>query len=249
MSKVMMDSALTSKWDRRIKTFTSRLAVIASIVFLYGHFTTSQAQEVQLGIDFNTVIPRGDFGKNITNNGYGVGAQLLVSLGNSPFLVGGDAGFVVYGSEKRRQPLSPTIPEIRLDVQTSNNIFLGHILLRAQPRTGSVRPYIDGLIGLKYLFTRTTITDDSGGEQLASTTNLSDSTLSYGFGGGLQIRLADFGKGNQILLDNKVRYLRGSRANYLKEGSIRRENGAVVFDVLSSRTDVITYQVGITFRF
>jgi hypothetical protein len=249
MNRMNKYPALPLKWERSIGTLTVRLAVIASLVLLFGHFTASQAQEIQLGLDFNTVIPRGSFAENITNNGYGVGGQFLVSLGNSPFLVGADAGFVVYGSEKRRQPLSPTIPEISLEVQTSNNIFLGHLLVRAQPRAGSVRPYLDGLIGLKYLFTRTTIRDDSDDDELASTTNLSDSTFSYGFGGGLQIRLASFRNGNEITLDNKVRYLRGSRADYLKEGSIRRENGGVFFDVLSSRTDVLTYQVGITFRF
>ena len=33
------------------------------------------------------------------------------------------------------------------------------------------------------------------------------------------------------------------------EGSIRRENGSVFFDVLSSRTDVVTVSIGVTFRF
>ncbi len=44
-------------------------------------------------------------------------------------------------------------------------------------------------------------------------------------------------------------YLRGARAEYLKGGSVGRENGSVFFDVLSSRTDVVTVQIGVTFRF
>ncbi|HKE03376.1 MAG TPA: hypothetical protein VKE91_04920 [Blastocatellia bacterium] len=50
-------------------------------------------------------------------------------------------------------------------------------------------------------------------------------------------------------MDANVRYLRGSQAEYLKKGSIRQENGLAVFDVLSSRTDVIAVQIGVTFRF
>ena len=62
------------------------------------------------------------------------------------------------------------------------------------------------------------------------------------------MRLGRVGRSGDIALDTKVRYLRGSRADYLKEGSVRRENGAVVFDVLNSRTDVVSLQIGVTFR-
>jgi hypothetical protein len=46
-----------------------------------------------------------------------------------------------------------------------------------------------------------------------------------------------------------VRYLRGGRAEYLRKGSIREVNGSVVYDVFSSRTDVLAVQAGVTFRF
>jgi opacity protein-like surface antigen len=121
-------------------------------------------------------------------------------------------------------------------------------VLRAQPRTGPVRPYFDGLIGLKHLFTKTSISDLSDDETIASNTDLSDTALSYGFGGGLQIPLTK-GPEARILLDTGVRYLRGARAEYLRKGSIREDNGLVFFDVLSSRTDVLTVQVGVIFRF
>jgi opacity protein-like surface antigen len=164
-------------------------------------------------------------------------------------LLGVDAGYSLYGSDEHKEPISETIPELQVKVRTNNNIVLTHFLVRAQPRTGNVRPYIDGLIGFKYLFTDTSIINDSSGEELASTKNLSDLTLSYGFGGGVQVRLARLGRNGDISLDGKVRYLRGQQADYLKEGSIRRENGSVSFDVLTSRTDVVTVQVGVTFRF
>lgn len=209
----------------------------------------AEAQQLQLGIDFSTVIPTGSFSDNVTNNGYGVGGQFLVGIGRSPFHLGVDAAFANYGSEEHEEPLSPTIPEITLKVKTDNNIILTHLLLRAQPRNGRVRPYADGLVGLKYLFTRTSIRNETDDEELAGTTNFSDTTFSYGFGGGVQIRLADLGGGGDISFDSKVRYLRGSQAEYLKKGSIRRDNGSVSFDVLSSRTDVVTLQLGITFRF
>jgi hypothetical protein len=230
-----------------IRNLAVRLLLAALCGAAFGQGTDARAQEFQAGVDFLTVLPRGEFKDNIKNNGYGVGGHFLVRLKQSPILVGIDLGGVVYGSETRKVTLLPDVPEVRAEVTTGNNIFLTHFLVRAQPRHGVVRPYADGLIGFKYLFTNTSINIDS--ENSASETNLSDLTLSYGFGGGVQVRLNPNPKRLEVLLDGKVRYLRGSPAEYLREGSIRRENGAVFFDVLRSRTDVVTAQVGITFRF
>jgi len=231
--------------------FATKAPSVLSVCFLalwIGGVTIVRAQEYQAGGYFTTVIPRGAFKENVSNNGYGGGGQFLVRLGPSPFLTGGDAGGVVYGSESRREPISSTIPNLQVRVRTSNNIFLAHFLLRVQPRKGLVRPYADGLIGLKHLYTRTSISDISDDEDIASNTDLSDTTLSYGFGGGIQIALSQKGE-RAILLDGNVRYLRGSQAEYLKKGSIRQVNGQAFFDVLSSRTDVIAVQIGVTFRF
>lgn len=213
-----------------------------------GGVTIVQAQDrAQLGGYFLTVVPRGEFSENVTNNGYGAGLQGLVRIGSSPFLVGGDLGFVTYGSESRREQVSATIP-IQVRVRTSNNILLPHFVLRAQPRSGFIRPYVDGLIGLKYLWTETSIADVDDDESIVSDTNLSDTSFSYGIGGGLQIPLTK-GRESRVMLDTGVRYLRGGRAEYLRKGSIREVNGSVVYDVFSSRTDVLAVQVGVMIHF
>jgi hypothetical protein len=208
-----------------------------------------RAQDFHVGIDFTAAIPKGEFKSNIDSNGYGIGTQFLYGIKKSPFLVGADLGFVTYGAEEFRQSLSETIPEVEVKVRTTNNIFMSHFLLRAQKREGVVRPYVDGLIGLKYLYTRTSVTNDFSDEALAASNNFSDSTFSYGAGGGVQFLLANTGGNRDILLDTKVRYLKGSNAEYLKKGSIIRGNGQVFFDTLFSRTDVLTLQIGVTFRF
>jgi hypothetical protein len=235
-----------------IRLFAAKATRVFSVCFLallIGGATIVGAQDAaQVGVYFTTIVPRGGFSDNVTNNGYGASGQFLVRLGPSPFLAGGDLGIAVYGSVSHREPISTTIPNLQVRVRTSNNILFSHFVLRAQPRTGMVRPYFDGLIGLKHLFTRTSISDLTDGETIASSTDLSDTALSYGFGGGLQIPLTK-GREAKILLDTGVRYLRGARAEYLRKGSIREVNGQVVFDVLSSRTDVLAVQVGVTFRF
>jgi hypothetical protein len=235
---------------KAICLFVMKASSILPALFLalsLGGATNIQAQGWQVGGYFTAVSPRGEFSENVTNNGYGGGGVFLKRLGPSPLLVGLDAGGVIYGSDTHLEPLSTTIPNVFVRVRTSNKILLAHFLTRLQTRKGGVRPYADGLIGLKHLYTTTTITSDFSNEPLAGVTDLSDTSFSYGFGGGLQIPLA--GGESGIMLDGNIRYLRGGRAVYLKKGSIREVDGVTIFDVLSSRTDVITFQIGITFRF
>jgi hypothetical protein len=220
---------------------------VCLLAMLIGEATIVRAQaqtkdRVQLGIYFLTVVPRGEFSENLTNNSYGAGVQGLVRIGSSPFLVGGDLALVIYGNESRRDP---TIPD---RVTTSNFIFVPHFVSRAQPRSGFIRPYVDGLIGLKYLWTETSIPDISVDEHAVTDINLSDTAFSYGVGGGLQISPTKE-RESRFMLDIGVRYLRGGRAEYLREGSIREVNGTLVYDVFSSRTDVLAVHVGVTVHF
>jgi hypothetical protein len=234
--------------SKTTRLLVKALSILAAcfLALLSGGATMVRGQDFQAGGYFTTVVPHGEFNDYVTNNGYGGGGYFLVRLGSSPFLAGGDVGIVTYGSKTRDEPFSNTIPNVFVRVRTSNNILLAHSLVRVQPREWRIRPYLDGLIGLKHLFTRTTISDDL--EEIASTTDLSDTAFSYGFGGGVQVPISQSG-GVEILLDGNVRYLRGGRADYLRKGSIRQENGLVFYDIYSSRTDVVAVQVGVSFRF
>ena len=73
-----------------------------------------------------------------------------------------------------------------VDVTTKNNVFQTHFVLWLQSGVGRLRPYVEGLAGFKYLFTRTTIgEDDLGenfGEEVAGSTNYDDFALSGGAG-------------------------------------------------------------------
>jgi hypothetical protein len=169
-------------------------------------------------------------------------------------MIGAEVQFMIYGSQTRREPFSETIPEVTVEVETSNNILLFHPLIRLQSPQGRIRPYIDGLLGLNYFFTETSVRDeDVFGEPIASSTNQEDTAFSYGAGGGVMFLVHQSEKPrfklSEILIDFRVRYLFGGEATYLKEGSITVENGQVAIDALRSRTDLLTYQLGVAFGF
>ena len=52
-------------------------------------------------------------------------------------MIGADLAFMIYGSETRQEPFSLTIPDVTVEVETSNNIVLLHALARLQERLKS----------------------------------------------------------------------------------------------------------------
>jgi hypothetical protein len=157
-----------------------------------------------------------------------------------------------YGSSERREPFSTTIPDVFVRVNTTNNFILGHAILRLQPNTGVFRPYLQGMVGFNYLFTETKIENENNvGQEVASSTNLSDGAFSYGGGAGLMFMVyhPNDGSISDVYLDLGARYIFGGEAEYLKEGSVRNVNGRVAYDSYTSATDLLELQIGVTVRF
>ena len=55
--------------------------------------------------------------------------------------------------------------------------------------------------------------------------------------------------GTSFFIDLKARYLLGTEAEYLKEGSVVVENGQVTYEVSKSKTDLLTVQFGVIYFF
>jgi hypothetical protein len=203
-------------------------------------------------------FPQGEFKQNVENAGLGANFYYAYHLPRSLLSVGVSFAFLIYGSETRVVPLSPTIPDITVDVKTENSILLCHLFFRLQPQKGRFRPYLDALVGVNYLTTDTSINnyhDYDGFDNNVSSNNYNDLAFSYGVGAGAMVNLL-LARGREtgrrmfsLDLDVGVRYIRGGVAEYLKEGSIHRENGRVSYDVYRSRTDLLGAYIGLSFSF
>lgn len=214
---------------------------------------------VQAGIGFIVGFPVGQFGDNITNPGVGIGGQIGYRVPNSPLILGLDLAYIIYGRESRRERFSLTIPDVTVQVITENSIFDGNFFLRLQPRNGIVRPYIDGLFGFHYLFTRTKIRDvpEPHGDDVASSTNFDDFVFTYGGGVGIMVQVYD-GKKNRtkynrsprtVSIDLRLRYMDGALGDYLKHGAVIRSGGNVSLNVTSSETNLVTAYIGASVDF
>ncbi len=105
----------------------------------------------QVGLGLLLGFPQGELADEVDETGVGVGGYYTYTFGRSGIGVGLDLGFLTLGSETRQEPFSTTIPDVTVDVTNSNQMFLGHLLLRYAPSLGRVQPHLDGLFGLKYL--------------------------------------------------------------------------------------------------
>ena len=228
--------------------------VLLGLMLCPGSFGWA-GERFQAGLTFNIGFPQSDFKNNIDRLGFGASGTFLYRLPESPIYVGLSAGVLVYGSEKWTDTFSPTFPEILVDARTRNYILLAHLVVRLQPQ-GDFRPFIEGLAGLNHLWTETSLydSDHSGDDDFASAVNISDTVMSYGAGAGIQftiIKALRRSGENAFAVDMELgaRYIYGGRADYLKEGSIFRENGEVTYDVLQSATSLISARAGFCFRF
>src|SRR5689334_7954056 len=134
--------------------------------------------------------PAGQFGDNI-GLGYGGTAAYLFSLDKAGILsLRADVGFIDYGSESKRVPLSSTIGG-RIQVKVSTNNFIVPVSIGPQltwPR-GSVRPYVNAGFGGQFFFTESSVDGTNDGSSDFSTTNQHDATKSWVAGGGVYVPL------------------------------------------------------------
>lgn len=211
------------------------------------------------GLNFLLTFPQGEFKENSDDIGYGLGFDLGYVLPRLPLSVGLAGGFSIYGSREFKVPFPGTGNLVTVDLTTNNNIATGHAFLRLQPQDGLFRPYVEGLVGLNVFWTESEVKDERyENRDFAGSTNLSDVAFSYGAGGGLMIRVhrgeSDTpGKGVEVFVDLKARYLYGGKAKYFDEKSITFDaNGAPLLleaNALESATDMLQTMIGVAVRF
>ncbi|MBN2572581.1 MAG: hypothetical protein JXA68_10670 [Ignavibacteriales bacterium] len=193
-------------------------------------------------------LPRGEFMDNVDRLGYGLQLHGTIWTPSKklPFSLGLNIGYMIYGEEHEHRPLSYYIPDVYVEVDRNNSLANFHVLFQIAPFFGTVRPYLEGLFGGSYIFTSTSVESEWNDETIFESTNYSDYAWSYGGGGGLLL-LLDSSERNQVFLDIKARYLKGSEATYLTEDDveINTTNGTVTYYPRLSETDVMSFHLGV----
>ena len=231
---------------------TKTIKILGMVLCLMISIGGLQAKGFTGSIFFDVGFPQGEFNDVLGRGGIGLTLSLTKQISKSPIHLGLDLNFLNYGNETTYEDIV-MMPGLPLEVVTSNNIFQMMGFLRFQPlMKGSVQPYFDALVGFNYLWTATHLQDEWD-EEIASDVNYDDYSLSYGIGTGMMIRLINKNSSKsktnpfEMFLDMRVRYIFGGQAEYLKRGSITLEYDEIVYQVYESRTDLLTFMVGLTF--
>lgn len=213
----------------------------------------SAAQSFNLDVGFALGTPMGSFQQSLDRNSYGIDMGATYQIPYTPIHVGGGLVYQNYGWTERSEYFSPDIQEIKLRVRTTNNMVTPHFLMRIEPDMGIFGPFLEGMVGFNYLYTESSVLDDWAEDEIASSVNYDSYTSSYGIGGGMKFKLYE-GYDNDgdffgVSLTVKAKYLLGGEANYLKEGGLTRNRRGLNYDISRSRTDISTFNIGLTFSF
>jgi opacity protein-like surface antigen len=235
------------------------------IVLILAIASTIHAQEVNVNTNLELIFPQGEFKQSMDRLGVGIQLNGYYRFPNTIFGMGLDFGFKNFGVDSREEPLSSTIPDLKVEVNNSYNLLQFMLLAKAQPADGAVRPYIEALAGYNYFFTETEIRNRGFGsdeEPIATDTNFEDWAFAWGGGTGVMIKVYDQrGREAKFAEDGSevyqtagyvnigVRYLYGQEAEYLKQGSIQIDNGNVTYATSRSKTDMMIWQLGFVLRF
>ncbi len=196
---------------------------------------TSLTAQTHFTISGQIGVPLDEFRENTDAIGGGFKIGLFVPFAPEvPVYFGLDFGYMVYGANTQfinenlqvrtsGGTLLSSIP-VNLRIQTNNNLINGHAVLRLKAPLATVQPYVDGLIGLNYLYTRTRILDETTqrifsrrdpqtgqitSNQINAETQEQSVVLSYGGAFGLQIKFSE-----NVRLDARGIYLLGGKARY-----------------------------------
>jgi hypothetical protein len=247
----------TGKQGRVVSPLPRRHQKALLIILLACLSLPAEAQNWQAGGHLLAAFPQGAFKDRVGRAGAGISGFLGYLPDQQPFLLGIRIGLLNYGS----QTWTTTGNRGSLEINSANNIMLLHAVGRLQSENGTFRPYLEGLLGLNWLFTTSSFQTPSGsyGEVETQTEiEFDDTAFAYGGGGGLMFLLSRSPEGNEegvekgyteLLIDLGVQYLAGTRSQYLRQGSIQTSAGATTYTPLESDTDLLIVQIGVLYRF
>lgn len=209
--------------------------------------TWSSNWRFEAGASFNYGLPQGDF-HDYVRQGFGLDGFFRWNFDRRGiFSLRTDGGWLAYGREKKRVPLSGTIGgRILVDLTTSNNIVYGAIGPQLTAPSGPLRPYLDGGIGFSYFFTESSVEGSNDNESFANTTNYDDVTLLWKGGGGILIPV---GVRQDVSIDLGVQYHNNGQVKYLRRGSIiDLPNGGIQMNAIQSQANLLTFRIGFSAR-
>lgn len=248
--------------------------LVIGLILSFASFAQTGSLALSLG------IPQNEFQENTDATGFGFDFSLGFPIKKGvPIFIGADINYLVYGANSQDEDLFAEIRTssgllidelvIPLRIRNTNSIFGTHAFMRVQAPFHGIQPYVEGLVGFRYISTNTKILDRSDDNQFSDDdsnlivrkTILDDWVFSYGYGGGIMLEV-----GHNFYLDFRADFFKGQRARYFDgddtsawsvefvgESAYDPENlekGDLQFETepRESTTDMLVVKFGIAFK-
>lgn len=212
-----------------------------------------------LGISLDVGVPMGNFNDNLDGIGLGFGGNFLIRTNrqaNVPVLAGLSGGLIIYDSESQDQIILIDGATINGRLTTRNSIFMMHGVFRILPPVNSsIQPFIDGLVGFKNFYTRTTLEDLDAFEDDTIESYIEQGDWAFSFGGAAGVQWLVGGGWEEnfyLMLEARCSYLKGSAANYLvriDDPNLQIVDTIDAFEEKNSTTDILIPSIGVSFVF
>ncbi len=239
------------------------LAAACTVMPVYGQFYDGGDGRAELNVTAG--VPQGELERHLDRAAIGFSGFVGGPVPGTPIVLGSEIGFMNYGADARLRVHETVfdegvgsefaVPVEAVHTNISNNILMGHLVLRLEPLEGMFRPYVDGLAGVKYFAARLGVESDVVvfRRGLSQDATVTDYAFSYGVGGGIELMLYEHAshwrtETADVSLHVGVRYLFGTRASYVAESSVHEVDGELIAQRVSSRTDLIVPQLGLRIR-
>ncbi len=224
------------------------------IIFILLVSGISFSQNVYLNFHPVMGLTSGEFKENVNDFGYGFDGSFLMSLGDSPFWAGIEASALFFDPDK----LEFNTPTGKISGESIQGTIIGLLIFRTQISNDTFRPYFDAMLGFQHLFA------ESGGvtgpiygiveDGSTFETTEKDQVLCYGAGAGFMYHIYNFASSNEenafkdLWFDLRLRYLYGGETSMIT-GYNHTDGNKVIFDTVKDRTNLLTFQLGISIGF
>lgn len=199
-----------------------------------------------IGALAGVALPTGEFADTWRSPMFTLGGQFSAPLGLLPLQSGLNFGYGFMSRATAELPLAdPAITADHGTLEVHAKTLAYHPFLRLSPLRGKLRPYVEGLVGVRQFTTFSTVRVDGLDEPLQRDRAANDLVFSSGWAAGLQL-----GWGGIGYLEARVERFHGGDATYVDPSTVTVDpTGAVTFNSLNSRTDLMNLLLGIGIRF
>lgn len=204
------------------------------------------------GVSFTNSVPQNEFYDNMKRSGPGFSVYGGYTFAPVPVTIGLQGDFLFYGGdEKYFKYQNPGGWDYARDTVSYQNMVIpvtASVMFRPDVY-GLVFPYFEVFGGFTMMSASADYKSSWGAEDDKSEFTAS---WNYGIGAGTMIKLVDFITlpefRTRMLLDIKARYMKGTSTEYYMVKQINQDSSPD-FRKSTSKTDMLTFQVGIVFEF